>query len=518
MTATLSSEEIQELSRYAWRVSPMATGIHFSALEGENPRFEGPSHIKLVSDKIVDAVEGRGKKYLIVSMPPRHGKSTLVTRRTPQWYLARYPHREVGMCGYGSNFANEWGRKVRNEMTFHEDQLGFKLAQDSKKANWWHTDKGGGMWTAGITGEITGKGAHLLIIDDPIKNDQEAYSLTYRDSLWSWWQTTALSRTYQNSVIIVVMTRWHSDDFVGRLLSKDHPGDPNDWDVVELPAIWDKDVPDVLGRHKGDALWPAQYSAQFLIEKRQNTMAPEAWLSLFQQKPMNKTGVGACYVHFDEVSNVRPMFPDQENKKFVWSLDFNVNPMCSVIGQVRETSDFRTLLTNEKKLEIEILDEICLANSTTLEACQEFDARMIRLAKGKSVSIELHGDATGDRRDTRGLKSDWMIVKEYLKERGYRFTTKVKSKNPPVRDRVNAVNRALRSPDGTRSLFVHPKCSELRTDLQEVRWKRDASGNSTSLLDNSDPKRTHVSDALGYLVYDYFHFSPPAGARSESPR
>lgn len=511
----LSFEELLELSAtVGWRVSPIATALTFSAEEGERPRFETAPHLELISDAIVDAIHGEGKKFLAVSMPPRHGKSTLVTRRVPQWFLANHPEKTVGMCGYGGNFASGWGRVVRNEMRRHATKLGFNLAEDSKRANTWHTDQGGGMWTAGIRGEITGKGADLLIIDDPIKNEQEAFSLVERDGLWEWWQGTALTRTYPHSVVIVVMTRWHTDDFVGRLLSREYPGDPDDWRVIDLPAVWESDEPDAIGRRRGDALWPSKFSADFLLKQRKAKMSEEFWASLYQQQPLNRTGLGAAYHAFEEAAHVRPVTRD-ERLPLCWSLDFNVNPMSAVLAQVRETLTPLSHLTNEKMIEFEILDEIVLPHSNTPEMCAEFLERRRVLERGRGGQVHVYGDATANRRDTRGADSDWEIVYRFLRDNGVSFKTFVQKTDPLVRNRVNSVNANLRSADGQVRMRIDPRCKELRLDLKEVRWKRDAAGNSTSQLDKGDPKRTHVSDALGYLVHARAGIMAGGGERPE---
>lgn len=510
-------EVYQDAMSWGWRISPLSTAIAFSRDEQEKRRFESAKHLRVISDAIVDGVNGDGSKYILISTPPRHGKSTLVSRRTPQWFLGNHADLTVGMCGYGSNFAKSWGRLVRNDMRKHEETLGFTLAQDSKAADVWHTSEGGGMWTAGINGEITGKGADLFIIDDPIKNDAEANSLVYRDALWEWWMNTALTRTYEHSVIVVVMTRWHSDDFAGRLLSPEYPGDPKMWRNIVLPAIYEGDGVDEIGRTKGQALWPTHFSEKFLLNDRQNNMTQEAWDSLYQQKPANKTGLGAVYSNYDKDVHVKEI--DRDDRLAIsWSLDFNVNPMTSIIAQVRETFAPNAYLNNKKLVELEVLDEICLPNSNTPEMCQEFDARVRKMLKGRRAEIHVYGDATANRRDTRGADSDWEIVYKFLTTHGYTFRTFVTKSDPLQRDRVNAMNLALKSASGVVSMYIDDRCKELQYDLAEVRWKKDAAGNTTSQLDKADPKRTHVSDALGYLVYDKFKIVGGGGERQGMAR
>ena len=504
---------------HGWALSPIATAVTMSRLDNEDPRFQPAPHLQVISDAIVEAVTGIGKKKIIISMPPRFGKSTMVSKWTPEWFLANHPNQHVGMIGYGSNFAAGWGRMVRNQIKRHQGMLPFNLAEDSQKAQVWHTSQGGGMWTAGIHGEITGKGADLLLVDDPIKNDQEAYSAVYQDMLWDWWINTALTRTYPHSAIAIVMTRWHTEDLVGRILNPDLPGDPDEWRVLNFPAIWESEVPDILGRKKGDPLWigggPFNFTAEYLISQKKNSMSEEGWESQYQQRPINTTGLGSVYHNFDEGVHVRDNAFD-DALPICWSLDFNVNPMCSVIAQYDEIPDrsLHGILQAQKLVTINVIDEICLPNSNTEEACAEFYARYDKLCDGRSILVKLYGDATANRRGTRSDKSDWEIVKAFLKERRIPFQSFVGTSNPAVRGRVNAMNSALQSATGLRCLFIDTKCSELRKDLREVRWKRDAAGNSSSTLSNSDPKRTHVSDALGYLVYQKFSMTGSGGERA----
>jgi len=196
-----------------------------------------------------------------------------------------------------------------------------------------------------------------------------------------------------------------------------------------------------------------------------------------------------------------------------WSLDFNVNPMCSIIAQVREEMTSRTILTNEKLITVEVLREICLPHSNTREACAEFVAAYRAIVKGHRSEVWIYGDATANRRDTRGTDSDWEIVFRSLRDESIPFRSFVTKANPLVRSRANSMNHALLTPDGVICLVIDPRCRELRTDLKEVRWKRDAAGNSTSQLDNSDPARTHVSDALGYLIHARFALTGGGGER-----
>lgn len=203
-------------------------------------------HLQLISDKIAAITEQPLR--LIIALPPRHGKSELGSHWTPIWFLNEWPTGKVILASYEAQFAASWGRKVRNGIQENEGKLRIKLSGDSSAAATWELKSGGGMWTAGVGGPITGKGAHLLIIDDPIKNYAEAYSPVYRESIDQWYQTVARSRFEPDASVIIIMTRWHNDDLVGRLIERDKT--KQQWDVVNLPAMAEENDP--LGREVGD--------------------------------------------------------------------------------------------------------------------------------------------------------------------------------------------------------------------------------------------------------------------------
>ena len=211
---------------------------------------------------------------MIVSMPPRHGKSELLSHWAPVWYLANWPNKRIILASYQADFASSWGRKVRN--TILSCGIEMNIAEDSASASRWELKEGGGMITAGFGGPLTGRGADLLLIDDPIKNRADANSQIQRDHLWDWWTSTARTRLEPNGSIIVIMTRWHDDDIIGRLVNEEE-----DWEYIRLPAIAEK--PDGF-REEGDALWPDRYSLSELAKVRQ-AVGPDDWACLFQQRP-----------------------------------------------------------------------------------------------------------------------------------------------------------------------------------------------------------------------------------------
>jgi hypothetical protein len=210
---------------------------------------------------------------------------------------------------------------------------------------------------------------------------------------------------------------------------------------------------------------------------------------------------GLVYYAYDRSANIRKAEFNPRLPVF-WSLDFNVNPMCSVIGQ-RDGDRVR------------VLDEIVLADSNTPAACDEFLKRTSgwRSHYNGAVQLDVYGDATGNGRASSASRTDWQIVKEVLASRGNGFVRlfHVPKVNPAVKDRVNCMNAVLRNTVGENRLSVDPGCQQLILDFERVRWKTDASGSSLGDLDKSDPARTHVSDALGYMVASEFSMRSKGG-------
>jgi len=181
-------------------------------------------HLELLSDRIVQLKKRRINR-LMVSMPPRSGKSMLIDIFTPAWWLADSPKDRVILAGYGEQFARAWGAKVRDLVIEYGDDLNLLLNKDRTAADDWELTTGGGMVCVGVGGALMGRGADLLIIDDPIKSSEEADSPTYRDKMWEWFQSTAITRLQPGGVVIAVMTRWSTDDLFARIQSNSQPGD-----------------------------------------------------------------------------------------------------------------------------------------------------------------------------------------------------------------------------------------------------------------------------------------------------
>ncbi len=242
-------------------------------------------HLALVDREVTQMIRGESDvDSLMVLMPPRHGKSEYLSKYLPTWFVGEYPDRRVLNCGYGNRFAESWGRKCRDLFAAHgPGYFGLSVSDGSSAASEWGiAGHDGGMLTAGIGGGITGRGAHLLIVDDPVKNAEEAASEVYRDKVWDWWQSTSDTRLEPGAKKIVIMTPWHNDDLSARLLKQaEEGGDP--WRVIRLPAIAEGEG-DLLGRKEGEALWPERWPIAALEKKRRNRSA-YWWNALYQCRP-----------------------------------------------------------------------------------------------------------------------------------------------------------------------------------------------------------------------------------------
>jgi len=232
----------------------------------------------------------------MIFIPPRHGKSEFISKYFPAWYIGKYPDRRIILTSYEAAIASSWGRKARDILLEYGEQVfDMKVTQDVKASNWWETRNGGGMMTAGSLGPITGKGANLFIIDDPIKNFQEALSSTHRENLWEWYRSTAYTRLEPGASLIIAMARWDRDDIAGRILKE--IGD--NWVILKLPAIATRHEKET-GRKPGDPLWPERFPLQTLNEIK-NQVQTYWWEALYQQSPLERRGTGIFQPQWFEI-------------------------------------------------------------------------------------------------------------------------------------------------------------------------------------------------------------------------
>ena len=248
------------------------------------PQFSRAPHHELIISKL-EAVERGDILRLMICLPPRHGKSLLASILFAAWYLGRHPDHHVIFVTYGQEFSDDFGRLVRNLLKDPLYQAIFpdcRLSDDSTAAHRFTTTHGGAYFAVGRGGPITGRGANLLIIDDPLKDNEEASSETIRRSLHEWYRSVAYPRLMPGGRIVLIQTRWHEDDLAGRLLREQRER----WELLSMPAIAESD--DAF-RKEGEPLWPERFPLPQL-EQIRAAIGGRAWASQYQQRPSAATG------------------------------------------------------------------------------------------------------------------------------------------------------------------------------------------------------------------------------------
>jgi predicted phage terminase large subunit-like protein len=268
-----------------------------------NPRFEFYPHCDVLSRVLERVVSGELKRVLI-QLPPRHSKSELVSRLFSAYYLKRNPFHFVGINSYSADLAYTLSRAARENFI----QNGGKVKDDVAAVKHWETPEGGGLWAAGVGGSITGKGFDLGIIDDPLKNAEEAASEVIREKHKEWYSSTFYTRQEPNAAIVIIQTRWHEDDLTGWLLSEETEGEqPENWHVVCLPAIAEERQsfpitcsvePDA--REIGEALCAPRYD-EVKLSKIQGRIGEYHFGALYQQRPTARQGL---FFHVDKIGFV----------------------------------------------------------------------------------------------------------------------------------------------------------------------------------------------------------------------
>jgi len=227
------------------------------------------------------AVAAKQSPRLMIFMPPRHGKSQLSSINLPAWHLGRHPNHEVMVVSYSCVLARKFSRAARRIALepWYYDTFGVDLA--TQGADEWTTTQGGGFKAVGIDGSITGTGAHILVLDDLLKNAKGARSVAHREMILEVYRDVLTDRVAPGGGILLLMHRWHDDDLPGRILATEEG-----WRVVRFPAIAEEDEEH---RKKGEALHPERWDLS-KMEAQRTRMSPLAWAAKFQQNPMAEGG------------------------------------------------------------------------------------------------------------------------------------------------------------------------------------------------------------------------------------
>lgn len=272
------------------------TFIKFTSPDPEDPnnveksKYKNARHHDAIA-RVIEEVVAANIQFLILTMPPRHGKSEQVSRRLPAWFMGRFPELNGIVATYNDDFAMDFGKDVRgivNTPQFKQVFPGVKLQRGGAASDRLQTIKGGQWSFVGRGGSLTGRGGHVLICDDLIKDDKEAQSQAIRDQAWNWFTKVAMPRRMGKKLVVLTFTRWHADDPIGRLTDPENPHYNRKLaekiKIINLPAIAEEDDP--LGREPGEALWPDgpdKFDLEFLEE--QQALDPLGFAALYQQRP-----------------------------------------------------------------------------------------------------------------------------------------------------------------------------------------------------------------------------------------
>lgn len=424
---------------------------------------------------VAEAVRAGGGR-VIINVPSRHGKSTAISKWMPLWFLNHYPTKNVIIGTYGQQLSNDWSREVRNEFLVNAN-LKTKLSEDSQAVNAWRTEQGGALYAAGVDGPLLGRGFHLGIVDDPHKDWESAHSFVEREKTIRWFGTTFFSRQNPGAVIVIIQQRMHDEDLSGWLISQQ----PGRWKIFSFPAFAGKNDP--LGRAEGDVLCPELYSRQTLLDIRSGGLSEAWWEAMYQQNPQ-AIGGGKLYEEFDKAVHVDPTIELRPGLPLQVSFDFNRNP-----GMHVEVSQYDTI-----KDSINVSHEIH-GPYMKLQASLDRLGELIRDTGGwRYPQMEIFGDATGTQERAETTLTCYQMILEWAKKTGWPYRLRVPPTNPPIRNRIDTVNAALRDPDGDIHMKIHPRCTRLIVDLKEMR--PDEQG----LEDKRDAKLSHASSAIGYLI------------------
>lgn len=296
-------------------------------------RYKKAPHTEFIGDVIQSAIDKKKRmrngeiptenQYIALNMPPRHSKSMTITETLPSYYLGHFQEDRIIEISYNDTFARKFGKKNKEKVKqFGKSLFNIEIAKDSSAHDEWSLDNNiGGMISRGVLSGITGQGADLMIIDDPIKNREEADSETHRDKIWDEWIDSFSSRLHPGAIVILILTRWHEDDLQGRLLNPEY-GKPLNWQVYNFPLEAEEN--DILNRPVGEPLWPERYGKSFIEERKRY---PSSFNSLYQGRPTSAEGnllKRQWWQYYDKLPTIQKKilsvdatFKDEDDSDFV---------------------------------------------------------------------------------------------------------------------------------------------------------------------------------------------------------
>ncbi len=325
----------------------------YFASDGE---WKYPPHLALL-DRLLVKICRREIDRLVVNMPPRHGKSELISKYLPFWTLGSAPSTRIILTSYGAKLSETFGLKARELIKTDGAYLFNRKinAAERSVARFGLQDESGGMDCLGAGGAITGKGADLLLIDDPIKNDAQANSPVIREKLWEWFLSTALTRLEPGGAVIVIATRWNEDDLCGRIeknfdcvyldnfRSLDFTLESDEWLITKLPVIAASD--DISGRKEGETLWKERFSVSDIL-KRKEALGSYWFSALYQQSPAPLDGgifKRSFFKYFEEDEEFYYLVTD-DSKRTAAKSDCPIYAVLDLAVTTKETSDYTVAL------------------------------------------------------------------------------------------------------------------------------------------------------------------------------
>lgn len=279
-----------------WRMTPATLMAHL------DPSWIPAKWLQFLSFQIAQAIS-QGSCGLLISAPPRHGKSLLSTVATPLWVLENFSDKQVVVATYGEELSTDFTRQIRDIIQQNQAELRVRLRQDARRVTNILTTSGGGLKAVGLRGAITGRGADVLVIDDYIKEPKEAMSSAYMDDLWDWWRTVARTRLEPGAVVIILATRWVANDLHGKIMKQQRETGRSFFKYVEMPAIAGEN--DVLGRAPGEVLFPERYNTQSILDIKVE-LGTRWFNAMFQQDPKDDESRACDPAWFKPIS--RPEF------------------------------------------------------------------------------------------------------------------------------------------------------------------------------------------------------------------
>ncbi len=515
-----------------------------------DPNYRANFHHEVIAEAFERFARGTLKRGIICA-PPGTGKSDLVSRKGPAWAIGNDPSLYFGMASYSADLAGDMAEDCYNicvssayrelfpevgvGTTMLEEDDGAPGAKVKKQGKHWRTSKKGGYKAFGRGGGITGKHPQRIIVDDPLKGAEEADSPTIRDKTWDWFNKEVLLRLGAHGGCLVMLTRWHKDDIVGRIkkLMKDDP-EAEQWEIIELPARLDT----LEGKHAkdprklGQSLWPWMYSggqpggitpnplpanhpdsltleeqevrAQAFLRRWEKQDTP-GFISLGQQRPAAKSAYGAHAYHNHGPKNWIPSYIPVRNRPILVCMDFNYDPMGSVLCQ-------KTVIGGREA--VVAFRANAFRNCDTTSACERIIDQV-----GEDFNYIIYPDPACQARTAHGKggESDLELIENAFRKIKGKFWVRVKPAHPKRKDRLNAVNAALgkhaqpaRAADPATGMpamaakeqepillyLVKDDCTPLVTDFDECGMEEFLNGKF------NDDALGHVSDGLGYMI-DY---------------